>query len=87
VIREGKRGPFMSCSGFPKCRCTLPAERLEEFKTALSTTQSWPPDIVAKFGAKKPAEGEAAAEPKAKKAKAPAKPRKPRAAKKTTPPI
>ncbi|MCL2646437.1 MAG: topoisomerase DNA-binding C4 zinc finger domain-containing protein [Phycisphaerales bacterium] len=92
VIRQGKRGPFMSCSGFPKCRTTLPAERLEEFKTALASGKSWPDDVKAKFGTKKPTEGEAVAEapppslPKGK-TKAPAKPRKPRATKKVTPPI
>jgi DNA topoisomerase-1 len=50
VVRQGKRGPFMSCSGFPKCRTTLPAERLEEFKKSVAETQAWPADIQAKFG-------------------------------------
>jgi ssDNA-binding Zn-finger/Zn-ribbon topoisomerase 1 len=62
VVRQGKRGPFMSCSGFPKCRTTLPAERLEEFKKSHAEGQGWPADIAAKFGLKKtPAGGEAAA--------------------------
>ncbi len=30
VIRKGKRGPFVACSGFPRCRKTMPMERLEE---------------------------------------------------------
>jgi DNA topoisomerase-1 len=62
VVRQGKRGPFMSCSGFPRCRTTLPAERLEEFKKSLAESKSWPADIVAKFGAKKAAEGGATGE-------------------------
>jgi DNA topoisomerase-1 len=51
VIRQGKRGPFMSCSGFPKCRTTLPAERLGEFKESFAQGKGWPEDIRAKFGA------------------------------------
>ena len=50
VVRQGKRGPFMSCSGFPRCRTTLPAERLEEFKASVAAGKGWPEDIVAKFG-------------------------------------
>jgi DNA topoisomerase-1 len=78
VVREGKRGPFMSCSGFPKCRTTLPAERLEEFKKSMAEGKGWPADIVAKFGRKNES-GEVvlvAAEPEKKKVvkrKAPAK--------------
>jgi DNA topoisomerase-1 len=30
VIREGKRGPFVACTGYPKCHKTIPLERLEE---------------------------------------------------------
>lgn len=90
VVRQGKRGPFMSCSGFPRCRTTLQAERLEEFKKSFAEGQGWPADIVAKFGSKKAgAVGEEMAvaipeelkEKKAKpaKSKAPAKPRRPKA--------
>jgi DNA topoisomerase-1 len=71
VVRQGKRGPFMSCSGFPKCRTTLPAERLEEFKKSLAEGKGWPADIAAKFGVKKAGGEAAAAAPE--KAKAPAK--------------
>jgi DNA topoisomerase I len=33
VIREGKRGPFLGCSGYPKCRHTeeAPSEMLQQF--------------------------------------------------------
>ncbi len=36
VVREGRRGPFVSCSGYPKCRNTrnLDAEALERLKQA-----------------------------------------------------
>jgi DNA topoisomerase I len=85
VTRQGKRGPFMSCSGFPRCRTTLPAERLEEFKASIAKTGKWPEDIVAKFGASKiaaaPAETDEAAPKKAAKPKKPAAKRAPRKAK------
>ncbi len=90
VVRQGKRGPFMSCSGFPKCRTTLPAERLEEFKKSLETTGQWPADIQAKFGAARAATAEAGAEEappkKEKPAKKPAakKPARPKPAKAKT---
>ena len=80
VVRQGKRGPFMSCSGFPKCRTTLPAERLEEFKASLAAGTGWPEDIQKKFGASASAAGVADA------AEAAAKPAKPkRTRKKATP--
>ena len=34
LIRKGKRGSFVACSGYPKCRKTIPIERLEQFKSA-----------------------------------------------------
>jgi DNA topoisomerase-1 len=81
VIRQGgKRGPFMSCSGFPKCRLILQADRLGEFKAALAEGKGWPADIIAKVGGKvadaqpekekKPAKKRAPAKPKVAKAKA-----------------
>lgn len=46
--RGGKRGDFLSCGGYPKCRLTLPAERLDEFK-ALAAEGKWPPaDVLTK---------------------------------------
>jgi DNA topoisomerase I len=48
VVRTGKRGEFLSCSGYPRCRLTLPAERLEEF-LKLNELKQWPPpDVMAK---------------------------------------
>jgi ssDNA-binding Zn-finger/Zn-ribbon topoisomerase 1 len=32
VIRSGRRGKFVACTGFPRCRRTMPVERLEETK-------------------------------------------------------
>jgi DNA topoisomerase-1 len=54
-LRQGKRGPFMSCLGFPKCRTVLPAERLAEFKESFAAGKGWPADIVAKYGGGKKA--------------------------------
>ena len=85
VIRQGKRGPFMSCLGFPKCRTTLQANRLEEFKASIAAGKGWPDDIKAKFGGKAGAAGvEAAAEAVAEEAKV--KPRKKAAARKPAAP-
>jgi DNA topoisomerase I len=72
VVRQGKRGPFMSCSGFPKCRTTLPAERLEEFKASAAAGKGWPDDIKAKYGTPRASLKEEAEE-KPEKKKAPAK--------------
>ncbi len=36
VIRTGKRGRFLACSGFPKCRNAMPLTKLEELKTQQS---------------------------------------------------
>ncbi|MBK8913719.1 MAG: type I DNA topoisomerase [Phycisphaerales bacterium] len=32
VLRSGKRGKFIACSGFPKCRNAKPIEKLEELR-------------------------------------------------------
>ena len=79
LVRSGKRGDFISCSGYPKCRMTLPAERLEEF-LKLNTEGQWPPaDILLKAGGKagaaKPSASAEAETPEAK----PAKTKSPRA--------
>jgi DNA topoisomerase-1 len=34
VIRNGKRGKFVACSGYPKCRNAKPVEKLEELKAS-----------------------------------------------------
>ncbi|MBK8269566.1 MAG: topoisomerase DNA-binding C4 zinc finger domain-containing protein [Planctomycetes bacterium] len=32
VIRKSRRGPFLSCSGFPKCRNAMPMDKLDHLK-------------------------------------------------------
>ena len=32
VIRSGRRGKFIACTGYPRCRTTKPVEKLEELK-------------------------------------------------------
>ncbi|MBN1490233.1 MAG: type I DNA topoisomerase [Phycisphaerae bacterium] len=34
VLRTGRRGKFISCSGFPRCRNAKPIQKLEELKAA-----------------------------------------------------
>ncbi len=34
VIRDSRRGKFLSCSGFPRCRNAKPLDKLEELKAA-----------------------------------------------------
>ncbi len=52
LVRAGKRGEFLSCSGYPKCRMTLPVERLDEFLKLQAAGQWPPPDILDKAGGK-----------------------------------
>ena len=33
VIRAGKRGEFLACSGFPRCRNAMGLDKLDELKT------------------------------------------------------
>ncbi|NNM84408.1 MAG: type I DNA topoisomerase [Phycisphaerales bacterium] len=48
VVRGGKRGEFISCSGYPKCRMTLQIDKLPEYLEAKEKGQ-WPtPDVLAK---------------------------------------
>jgi len=42
VIRSGKRGPFMGCNRFPRCRTIISAKQLDHLKE-LQTTGQWPP--------------------------------------------
>jgi len=43
VVRSGRRGKFVACSGFPKCRHTMPLEKLEQTKAAAGAEPP-PPD-------------------------------------------
>lgn len=42
VIRDGRRGKFLSCSGFPRCRNAKPVEKLEEMKAAMAARGEQP---------------------------------------------
>jgi DNA topoisomerase-1 len=74
VIRESKRGPFMGCNRFPRCRTIISAKQLDNLKE-LQTAGKWPPATYEEadeiLGRKK-----SKAKPKAKaKAKTKAKPK------------
>ncbi|UCE62012.1 MAG: topoisomerase DNA-binding C4 zinc finger domain-containing protein, partial [Phycisphaerales bacterium] len=32
VIRTGRRGPFLSCSGFPRCRNALAMDKIDHLR-------------------------------------------------------
>jgi DNA topoisomerase-1 len=42
VIRQSKRGPFMGCNKFPRCRTIVKMEKLDMLKDLQSKGQ-WPP--------------------------------------------
>ncbi len=50
VIRTGRRGKFIACSGFPRCRNSKPVEKLEELRAAAAENGQALPE---------PAEGDA----------------------------
>ncbi len=50
VLRSGKRGKFIACSGFPRCRNTVPIQRLEELKAKNGTTNGATPGITPETG-------------------------------------
>lgn len=39
-IKKGRRGDFIACSGFPKCRKTFPLDKLEELRAQVATGAS-----------------------------------------------
>jgi DNA topoisomerase-1 len=43
VIRQGKKGPFMGCGRFPKCRTIISIKKLDKLKQLQSAGQ-WPPE-------------------------------------------
>jgi DNA topoisomerase-1 len=45
VIRQGKKGPFLGCNKFPKCRTIVSIKKLEQLKQLQSAGQ-WPPQTV-----------------------------------------
>ena len=42
VIRQSKRGPFLGCNKFPRCRTIVSMKKLDELK-ALAAEEKWPP--------------------------------------------
>jgi len=45
VIRQGKKGPFMGCNRFPKCRTIISIKQLDHLKKLQSEGQ-WPPNTI-----------------------------------------
>ncbi len=45
VIRQSKKGPFMGCSRFPKCRTIVSIKQLDRLKQLQSAGQ-WPPETL-----------------------------------------
>ncbi|MBN1796520.1 MAG: type I DNA topoisomerase [Sedimentisphaerales bacterium] len=46
VIRKSKRGPFLGCGRFPKCRTIISIEQLDHLKE-LQSQGKWPPETIA----------------------------------------
>lgn len=42
VVRQGKKGPFLGCNRFPKCRTIVSVKELDRLKQLQSEGQ-WPP--------------------------------------------
>ncbi|MHC4193506.1 MAG: topoisomerase DNA-binding C4 zinc finger domain-containing protein [Planctomycetota bacterium] len=45
VIRQGKKGPFLGCGRFPKCRTIISHEQLQQLKQ-LQADGKWPPETI-----------------------------------------
>ena len=45
VIRQGKKGPFMGCNRFPKCRTIISIKQLDHLKQ-MQSEGKWPPDTI-----------------------------------------
>ena len=43
VIRSGRRGKFVACTGYPRCRATFPFEKLEEARARAAAEGTAPP--------------------------------------------
>ena len=93
VIRQSKRGPFLGCSGFPKCRTIISIKELDSLKK-LQAEGTWPPKTYEeadellgrkkKKATDKDGEEKKTAKKTTKKKVAKKKTTKPKAAKKTT---
>jgi DNA topoisomerase-1 len=47
VIRQSKRGPFLGCNSFPRCRTIVSIKHAEELKK-LQAEGQWPPETLEK---------------------------------------
>ena len=45
VIRQSKKGDFLGCNRFPKCRTIISIKQLDNLKKLQSTGQ-WPPETI-----------------------------------------
>jgi DNA topoisomerase-1 len=45
VIRQGKKGPFLGCNRFPKCRTIISIKQLDHLKQ-LQQKGKWPPETI-----------------------------------------
>jgi len=45
VIRQSKKGPFMGCNRFPKCRTIISVKQLDHLKQ-LQSEGKWPPETI-----------------------------------------
>lgn len=61
VIRSGRRGEFLACSGFPRCRNAKPVEKLEELKAAQAAAGVTPASLADSNGNGARASGNGAA--------------------------
>jgi len=68
VIRQSKKGPFMGCNKFPKCRTIVSIKKLDELKD-LQAKGQWPPKTIDQADAMLGREKKTAAKKKAKPAK------------------
>ena len=69
VIRQSKRGPFMGCGKFPRCRTIISIKQLENLKQ-LQADGNWPPETIEQadeiLGRKKTKSGKAKKKKKVK---------------------
>ncbi|MFB0524545.1 MAG: type I DNA topoisomerase, partial [Phycisphaerae bacterium] len=45
LIRQGKKGPFLGCNKFPKCRTIVSIKQLDHLKQ-LQSEGKWPPETL-----------------------------------------
>ena len=53
IIRTGRRGKFIACSGYPRCRNTKPVEKLEELQAKAAEAGTVPEPVAQELNGKK----------------------------------